>query len=120
MSDTLAGLTRRVHAFTYDRDTLQELSYIVDDARDAVADSLIELGLRESGTECEDEDGALVAEDLLDDEQEEDESTEGENLDALEDELDALADDAEDIEDDEDDEDELTEATLALGEFPVV
>ena len=123
MSDTFAGLTRRINAFVHDRETSEELSHLIDESKDTggdAADALIELALGDE----------FIKEDFTGD----DESAE---LDvALED--DALADDddiSDDISDevidaaldeigdglDDDDDEGLGEAAqLRLGEVLVV
>ena len=48
MSDTLAGLTRRMNALVHEQDTAEELSYLLDEAKEIggdAADALIELAL---------------------------------------------------------------------------
>jgi len=48
MSDTLAGLTRRIHAFVHDRETSEELSHLIEEAGEHggdACDALIELAL---------------------------------------------------------------------------
>lgn len=48
MSDTLAGLTRRIHAFVHDRETSEELSHLIEEAGEQggdACDALIELAL---------------------------------------------------------------------------
>ena len=48
MSDTFAGLTRRINAFVHDRETSEELSHLIDESKDTggdAADALIELAL---------------------------------------------------------------------------
>ena len=89
MSDTFAGLTRRINAFVHDRETSEELSHLIDESKDTggdAADALIELALGDE----------FIKEDFTGD----DESAE---LDvALED--DELADDDDDLGDDISDE----------------
>jgi hypothetical protein len=59
MSDTLAGLTRRMNALVHEQDTAEELSYLVDEAKEIggdAADALIELALGEEHIDDDDYD----------------------------------------------------------------
>lgn len=78
MSDSFAGLTRRINEFVHDRETSEELSHILDEARDHggdAADALIELALGETydGDDELEGEGAELAAIVEDDELVEDE-----------------------------------------------
>lgn len=123
MSDTFAGLTRRLNAFVHDRETSEELSHIIDEAKDIggdAADALIELALGEEHLDDELLEGddesleAAVEDDELTDDVDDDEG------DLTDDEIDGALDELEDGLDDDDDEDSLGEATLRSGEVLVI
>ena len=72
MSDSFAGLTRRINAFMHDRETTEELSHLVEEAQDIggdAADALIELALGEEHVEDRDGDEDEGLDAILEDEQ---------------------------------------------------
>ena len=108
MSDSFAGLTRRINAFMHDRETTEELSHLVEEAQDIggdAADALIELAL---GDEDEGLDAILEDDELLEDEDGDDDVDE-DDIDAALDDIGNLAD-----LDDEDDDENLGEAAGLL------
>ena len=116
MSDSFAGLTRRINAFMHDRETTEELSHLVEEAQDIggdAADALIELALGEEhvedrdGDEDEGLDAILEDDELLEDE---DGDVDEDDIDAALDEIGNLAD----LDDDEDDDENLGEAAGLL------
>ena len=126
MSDTFAGLTRRINAFVHDRETSEELSHLIDESKDIggdAADALIELALGDEfiNEDCpgDDEscelDVALEDDELVDDDEDlGDDEISDEAIDAALDEIGSGLDD-----DDEDD--GLGEAAqLRVGEVLVI
>lgn len=77
MSDSFAGLTRRINEFVHERETSEELSHILDEAKDLggdEADVLIELALGDEhllpevlaeDADCDDEFDAILEDDEL-------------------------------------------------------
>lgn len=123
MSDTFAGLTRRINAFVHDRETSEELSHLIDESKDTggdAADALIELALgdefiKEDFTgddESAELDVALEDDELVDDDDLGDDISD-EAIDAA---LDEIGDDL----DDDDDEGLGEAAQLRLGEVLVI
>lgn len=121
MSDTLAGLNRRIGAFVHDRNTLEELSHILDEAKEDcdTCDTLIELALGANDDDSEDDtdglDIVMEDEEVLDGEEIDfiEDGSSNENGDEFDDELDDL--------DDLDDDDSLGEAAFLLpGEVVVL
>ena len=124
MSDTFAGLTRRINAFVHDRETSEELSHLIDESKDTggdAADALIELALgdefiKEDFTgddESAELDVALEDDELVDDDDDLGDDISDEAIDAA---LDEVGDGL-----DDDDDEGLGEATqLRLGEVLVV
>ena len=106
MSDLLSGLTRRINSFVHDRDTLEELTHLVEEAKEDggdVADTIIELALGEETLDDADDmpdtdDETFVASDEIVDEDEEEigEDEGNEDEDAYDADLDALEDDSDD------------------------
>ena len=122
MSDTFAGLTRRINEFVHDRETSEELSHLLDEAKEQggdAADTLIELALSESHHDDDeyegDDEGLDVA--IEDDELIDDVDGDG---DIDEDDIDSALAELEG--DDDDDEDDLIDesAELRAGEVLVV
>ena len=128
MSDSLSGLTRRVHAYAFDQETSEELSHIIGESfpgHDG-ADVLVELTLREDPAdgdgddECEEID-ALAGDEFEDGGYDDDDGDDDDGEDGEDDELqldadlDALSRDAEDEEDDGGGVDDL-----GAGELPIV
>lgn len=122
MSDTFAGLTRRINAFVHDRETSEELSHLIDESKDTggdAADALIELALgdefiKEDFTgddESAELDVALEDDELADDDISDDISDEV---------IDAALDEIGDGLDDDDDEGLGEAAQLRLGEVLVI
>lgn len=129
MSDSFAGLTRRINEFVHERETSEELSHILDEAKDLggdEADVLIELALGDEhllpevlaeDADCDDEFDAILEDDELvdgDDDIEDPEAAEA----AADADMASLVDDLED--DDDLDGDGLIETALQLGEVPVI
>ena len=123
MSDTFAGLTRRINAFVHDRETSEELSHLIDESKDTggdAADALIELALGDE----------FIKEDFTGDDEsaeldvalEDDELADDDDLgDDISDEaIDAALDDLGDGLDDDDDEGLGEAAQLRLGEVLVI
>lgn len=124
MSDTFAGLTRRINAFVHDRETSEELSHLIDESKDTggdAADALIELALgdefiKEDFTgddESAELDVALEDDELVDDDDDDDDDLGDEAIDAA---LDEIGDGL----DDDDDEGLGEAAQLRLGEVLVI
>lgn len=125
MSDTFAGLTRRINAFVHDRETSEELSHLIDESKDIggdAADALIELALGDEfiNEDCpgDDEicelDVALEDDELVDDEDLGDDEISDAAIDAALDEIGSGLDD-------DDDDDGLGEAAqLRVGEVLVI
>ena len=137
MSDSFAGLTRRINEFVHERETSEELSHILDEAKDLggdEADVLIELALGDEhllpevlaeDADCVNEFDAILEDDELvdgdDDDIEDPEAAEA----AADADMASLVDDLEDDDDDLDgdgvpDDDGLIETALQLGEVPVI
>ena len=136
MSDSFAGLTRRINEFVHERETSEELSHILDEAKDLggdEADVLIELALGDEhllpevlaeDADCDDEFDAILEDDELvdgdDDDIEDPEAAEA----AADADMASLVDDLEGDDDlDGDgvpDDDGLIETALQLGEVPVI
>lgn len=135
MSDSFAGLTRRINEFVHERETSEELSHILDEAKDLggdEADVLIELALGDEhllpevlaeDADCDDEFDAILEDDELvdgDDDIEDPEAAEA----AADADMASLVDDLEDDDDlDGDgvpDDDGLIETALQFGEVPVI
>ena len=125
MSDTFAGLTRRINAFVHDRETSEELSHLIDESKDIggdAADALIELALGDEfinedypgdDESCE-LDAALEDDELVGDEDLGDDEISDEAIDAALDEIGSGLDD-------DDDDDGLGEAAqLRVGEVLVI
>ena len=123
MSDTFAGLTRRINAFVHDRETSEELSHLIDESKDTggdAADALIELALGDE----------FIKEDFTGDDEsaeldvalEDDELVDDDDLgDDISDEaIDAALDEIGDGLDDDDDEGLGEAAQLRLGEVLVI
>lgn len=122
MSDTLAGLNRRIGAFVHDRSTLEELSHLLDEAKEDcdACDVLIELALGAGDDDSDDSDDGLDVvmedEEVLDGE-EIDFSEDDDALGGDDDEFDAELDDLDDL----DGGDSLDEAAFLLpGEVAVL
>ena len=128
MSEQFIGLTRRLAEHVYQQETSEELSHIIDEAREHgsdAADALIELALGDEHlpeddfddeeTEGETEFQAVIEEECDDDEDEECDSEDGE---------DSFDEDLEELEGDfSEDDDELTEqtfSTLRHGELLII
>lgn len=134
MSDSFAGLTRRINEFVHERETSEELSHILDEAKDLggdEADVLIELALGDEhllpevlaeDADCDEFDAILEDDELVDgdDDIEDPEAAEA----AADADMASLVDDLEDDDDlDGDgvpDDDGLIETALQLGEVPVI
>ena len=125
MSDTFAGLTRRINAFVHDRETSEELSHLIDESKDTggdAADALIELALgdefiKEDFTgddESAELDVALEDDELVDDDDDDDDDDLGDEA------IDAALDEIGDGLDDDDDEGLGEAAQLRLGEVLVI
>ena len=123
MSDTFAGLTRRINEFVHDRETSEELSHLLDEAKEQggdAADALIELALSESHDDDDDcyegdDEGLDVA--IEDDEMIDDVDGDGDIDEA---DIDSALADLEG-DDDDDDEDLIDEsAELRAGEILVI
>lgn len=114
MSDSFAGLTRRINAFMHDRETTEELSHLVEEAQDIggdAADALIELALGEEHIEDGDGDVDEGLDAILeDDELLDDEDVDEDDIDAALDDIGNLAD----LEDEDDDDENLGEAAGLL------
>lgn len=121
MSDTISGLSRRISGHAYDRETLEELSYIVEEAAEGAdgADAVIELALGDAAPDTPEDVEDQIYIDIdesadLDDEAavvSDDDQTvlmSDDELESLDDELDELA---EGIDDDEE-MDPIEEATV--------
>ena len=124
MSDTFAGLTRRINAFVHDRETSEELSHLIDESKDTggdAADALIELALGDEfineeydgDEESEELEVAIEDDELVDDEDGDVDDISEADIDAA---LDEISEDL--VEDDEGDLDESTD--LRLGEVLVI
>lgn len=117
MSDTFAGLTRRINAYVHDRDTSEELSHLIDEAKETggdASDALIELALGDNYIDVEDyetpmdlnEDFQLILEDYDDGDGDEDddgmtdEDEDGVSEDDIDSELHSLGNDIDDADDD--------------------
>ena len=125
MSDTFAGLTRRVNNLVHEQETAEELSYLVDEAKEVggdAADAIIELALGEEHIECDayddddddDDEMSVVVEDddYVDDEESDENGADDESDEDIDAELDSLEDEV-----DEDDGDtDLYEATKLTNE----
>ena len=136
MSDTFAGLTRRINAFVHDRETSEELSHLIDESKDTggdAADALIELALgdefiKEDFTgddESAELDVALEDDELVDDAEDLGELSRAVKDDDLGDDIsdetiDAALDEIGDGLDDDDDEGLGEAAQLRLGEVLVI
>ena len=135
MSDSFAGLTRRINEFVHERETSEELSHILDEAKDLggdEADVLIELALGDEhllpevlaeDADCDDEFDAILEDDELVDG--DDDIVDPEAAEAAADaDMASLVDDLEDDDDlDGDgvpDDDGLIETALQFGEVPVI
>ena len=122
MSDSFAGLTRRVSNLIHEQETAEELSYLVDEAKEVggdAADAIIELALGEEHIDSDvyddndsDEEYEAVVEDddycgddsdCDDDDQDDDSDISDEEID---DELDSLEDDS------DEDNSELNESVI--------
>lgn len=118
MSDSFAGLTRRINAFMHDRETTEELSHLVEEAQDIggdAADALIELALGEEHIEDGDGDvdeglDAILEDDELLDDEDGDGDVDEDDIDAALDDIGNLAD----LEDEDDDDENLGEAAGLL------
>lgn len=121
MSDTFAGLTRRINAFVHDRETSEELSHLIDESKDTggdAADALIELALGDefikedfTGDDESAELDVALEDDELDDDDDDDDDISDEVIDAA---LDEIGDGL-------DDDEGLGEAAqLRLGEVLVI
>jgi hypothetical protein len=107
MSDSFAGLTRRINEFVHDRETSEELSHLLDEAKDHGGDAvdvLIELALGESYDDEELEgEGAELAAIAEDDELVDDDTVIGDDEEVDEEAIDADLAALEEGLDDEDD-----------------
>ena len=123
MSDTFAGLTRRVNNLVHEQETAEELSYLVDEAKEVggdAADAIIELALGEEHIECDayddddDDEMSVVVEDddYVDDEESDENGTDDESDEDIDAELDSLEDEV----DEDDDDTDLYEATKLTNE----
>ena len=122
MSDTFAGLTRRINAFVHDRETSEELSHLIDESKDTggdAADALIELALGDEFIKEDftgDDESAELDVALEDDELDDDDISD----DISDEVIDAALDEIGDGLDDDDDEGLGEAAQLRLGEVLVV
>jgi hypothetical protein len=127
MSDTFAGLTRRINAFVHDRETSEELSHLIDESKDTggdAADALIELALGDEFIKEDftgDDESAELDVALEDDELADDDDDLGDDLgDEVATTIDAALDEIGDGLDDDDDEGLGEAAQLRLGEVLVI
>jgi hypothetical protein len=124
MSDTFAGLTRRINAFVHDRETSEELSHLIDESKDTggdAADALIELALGDEFIKEDftgDDESAELDVALEDDELADDDDDLGDDL--GDEAIDAALDEIGDGLDDDDDEGLGEAAQLRLGEVLVI
>lgn len=123
MSDTFAGLTRRINAFVHDRETSEELSHLIDESKDTggdAADALIELALGDEFIKEDftgDDESAELDVALEDDELADDDDISDDISDEV---IDAALDEIGDGLDDDDDEGLGEAAQLRLGEVLVI
>lgn len=124
MSDTFAGLTRRINAFVHDRETSEELSHLIDESKDTggdAADALIELALGDEFIKEDftgDDESAELDVALEDDELVDDDDDLGDDI--SDEAIDAALDEIGDGLDDDDDEGLGEAAQLRLGEVLVI
>ena len=124
MSDTFAGLTRRINAFVHDRETSEELSHLIDESKDTggdAADALIELALGDEFIKEDftgDDESAELDVALEDDELAADDDDLGDDI--SDEAIDAALDEVGDGLDDDDDEGLGEAAQLRLGEVLVI
>ena len=124
MSDTFAGLTRRINAFVHDRETSEELSHLIDESKDTggdAADALIELALGDEFIKEDftgDDESAELDVALEDDEMADDDDDLGDDI--SDEAIDAALDEIGDGLDDDDDEGLGEAAQLRLGEVLVI
>lgn len=124
MSDTFAGLTRRINAFVHDRETSEELSHLIDESKDTggdAADALIELALGDEFIKEDftgDDESAELDVALEDDELVDDDDDHGDDI--SDEAIDAALDEIGDGLDDDDDEGLGEAAQLRLGEVLVI
>lgn len=124
MSDTFAGLTRRINAFVHDRETSEELSHLIDESKDTggdAADALIELALGDEFIKEDftgDDESAELDVALEDDELADDDDDLGDDI--SDETIDAALDEIGDGLDDDDDEGLGEAAQLRLGEVLVI
>lgn len=124
MSDTFAGLTRRINAFVHDRETSEELSHLIDESKDTggdAADALIELALGDEFIKEDftgDDESAELDVALEDDELVADDDDLGDDI--SDEAIDAALDEIGDGLDDDDDEGLGEAAQLRLGEVLVI
>ena len=124
MSDTFAGLTRRINAFVHDRETSEELSHLIDESKDTggdAADALIELALGDEFIKEDftgDDESAELDVALEDDELVGDDDDLGDDI--SDETIDAALDEIGDGLDDDDDEGLGEAAQLRLGEVLVI
>lgn len=124
MSDTFAGLTRRINAFVHDRETSEELSHLIDESKDTggdAADALIELALGDEFIKEDftgDDESAELDVALEDDELAADDDDLGDDI--SDEAIDAALDEIGDGLDDDDDEGLGEAAQLRLGEVLVI
>ena len=122
MSDTFAGLTRRINEFVHDRETSEELSHLLDEAKEQggdAADSRIELALSECHLDDDEYEGDDEGLDVVLEDDELIDDVDGDG-DIDEDDIDSALAELEG--DDDDDEDDLIDesAELRAGEVLVV
>jgi hypothetical protein len=126
MSDTFAGLTRRINAFVHDRETSEELSHLIDESKDTggdAADALIELALGDEFIKEDftgDDESAELDVALEDDELVDDDDDDDDDDDVGDEAIDAALDEIGDGLDDDDDEGLGEAAQLRLGEVLVI
>lgn len=124
MSDTFAGLTRRINAFVHDRETSEELSHLIDESKDTggdAADALIELALGDEFIKEDftgDDESAELDVALEDDELADDDDDLGDDI--SDEAIDAALDEIGDGLDNDDDEGLGEAAQLRLGEVLVI
>ena len=124
MSDTFAGLTRRINAFVHDRETSEELSHLIDESKDTggdAADALIELALGDEFIKEDftgDDESAELDVALEDDELADDDDDLGDDI--SDETIDAALDEIGDGLDNDDDEGLGEAAQLRLGEVLVI
>ena len=124
MSDTFAGLTRRINAFVHDRETSEELYHLIDESKDTggdAADALIELALGDEFIKEDftgDDESAELDVALEDDELVDDDDDLGDDI--SDEAIDAALDEIGDGLDDDDDEGLGEAAQLRLGEVLVI